>query len=261
MKELEIKNYTLPNIEINDYENLKIKVEEDNEKYKNYIVTKESLESDIKKRAELNKIVKAIDDRRKEIKNEISLPIKEFEEKCNILRDLYKQSSENIDIQIKKFENEEKDKKKKEIEIIFKDKNNIEKLTFENIFDEKWLNKTIKIENIEKEIISRLKEINDDLETIKKLDSEFEIELINEYFKSFDLKLIINKNQELIELKKEKEEVKQKLEEKSKEIKQEFKKTETRIIKYTLEIEGEYNSLIKLKEFMEKENIKFRKVN
>lgn len=49
MKELEIKNYTLPNIEINDYENLKIKVEEDNEKYKNYIVTKESLESDIKK--------------------------------------------------------------------------------------------------------------------------------------------------------------------------------------------------------------------
>ena len=65
----------------------------------------------------------------------------------------------------------------------------------------------------------------------------------------------------MIELKKEKEEVKQKLEEKSKEIKQEFKKTETRIIKYTLEIEGEYNSLIKLKEFMEKENIKFRKVN
>ena len=123
------------------------------------------------------------------------------------------------------------------------------------------MNKTIKIENIEKEIISRLKEITDDLETIKKLDSEFEIELINEYFKSFDLKLIINKNQELIKLKKEKEEVKQKLEEKTKEIKQEFKKTETRIIKYTLEIEGEYNSLIKLKEFMEKENIKFRKVN
>ena len=34
MKELEIKNYTLPNIEINDYENLKIKVEEDKRKFR-----------------------------------------------------------------------------------------------------------------------------------------------------------------------------------------------------------------------------------
>ena len=86
MNEIEIKKYELPKLEIKDYDQIKKFVEEENEKYKNYLVTEDTLEKDTKKRAELRKQAKAIDDRRKEIEKEISLPIKEFKKKCDVLK-------------------------------------------------------------------------------------------------------------------------------------------------------------------------------
>ena len=55
MNEITINKFELPNLEIKDYEQILELAKEDTEKYKNYIVTPETLADDTKKRAESNK--------------------------------------------------------------------------------------------------------------------------------------------------------------------------------------------------------------
>lgn len=152
MREIEIKKYQLPKIEIRDYEKIKELAEKDTIKYKNYVVTEDTLDGDTKKRAELRKIAKTIDTRRKEIEKDISVPIKKFKEDCDYLKKLYEDSASLIDTQIKVFEEKKKEEKKTKCEEIyahviaeFK-----EQLPFEKIFNPKWLNKTIKEIEIQK---------------------------------------------------------------------------------------------------------------
>ena len=143
MNEITINKFELPNLEIKDYEQILELAKEDTEKYKNYIVTPETLADDTKKRAELRNYAKAINSRRLEIEKEISKPIKEFNSKCDVLVDLYNSSAELIDNQIKVFEQKEKDERKAIITEIFN--NNVkelkEVLKLDKIFDDKWLNK------------------------------------------------------------------------------------------------------------------------
>ena len=122
MKDIEIRKYELPKIEIKDYEEIKKLAEEDTEKYKNYIVTDETLDSDIKKRAELRKIAKAIDTRRKEIEKDVSVPIKKFKEDCDYLKKLYEDSADLIDTQVKVFDEKQKNEKKAKCEEIYNQK-------------------------------------------------------------------------------------------------------------------------------------------
>lgn len=269
MNEIEIKKYELPALEIKDYENLKKLAEEDTEKYKNYIVTEETLDDDAKKRAELRKTAKKINDKRLEIEREVSAPIKKFKEDCDYLKKLYENSADLIDIQIKVFEEKQKDEKKTKCEEIY---NRVisefkEQLPFEKIFNPKWLNKTTKESEIQKEIETKVNETRVALETIKSLKSEFELELVNTYFETMDISQAITKNNQLLEQKEKLQEV-AKRQEKIKEQKvekiltEEVKEEEIDPIKtYLLEITGPLSKQKKLREFLELNNMKFKKVD
>ena len=269
MNEIEIKKYELPALEIKDYENLKKLAEDDTEKYKNYIVTEETLDDDAKKRAELRKTAKKINDKRLEIEREISVPIKKFKEDCDYLKKLYENSADLIDTQIKFFEEKQKDEKKTKCEEIY---NQVisefkEQLPFEKIFNPKWLNKTTKESEIQKEIETMVNETRVALETIKSLKSEFELELVNTYFETMDISRAITKNNQLLEQKEKLQEV-SKRQEKIKEQKvekmltEEVKEEDIDPIKtYLLEITGPLSKQKKLREFLELNNMKFKKVN
>lgn len=273
MNELKIKNYKLPEITINDYDKLLKLVKQDCEKYKTYVVSETTLDDDVKKRAELNKMAKALNDKRIEISNEISKPITEFKNKCDVLVNFYKDSSSLLDTQIKKFEVEEKNRKKNIIIKIFDNNvNELKKiLSFEKIFDEKWLNKgnwkdskTFKLEN---ELIEKIDVIRKDLITIGELNSKYEVELKNDYLTHFQLGEVIRKNNELIQkeelLKSQQEKTKKTLEARQEEQVQEMlqkpvKKEEIDPMKtYILKITGELSKIKKLKKFMDLNGIKY----
>ena len=103
MNEIIVNEFILPKLEIKDYEILKKAIEEDNEKYNGYIVTEQTLEADTKKRIELRKQAKAIDEKRKEIEKQISAPIKQFKLDCDILKNMYENSADILDTQIKVY--------------------------------------------------------------------------------------------------------------------------------------------------------------
>ena len=275
MNEIEVKKYELSKLEIKNYDEILEQAKKDTEKYQKYVVTKVTLEDDIKKRAELNKIAKAINDRRLAIEKEISQPIKDFKSKCDAIKNLYEESSSLLDKQIKVFEEQEKQSRKDKIEVIFNEnvKELANVLSFDSIFNEKWLNKgSWKNDKfaLESELIEKIDVIRKDLITIESLNSEYEIELKNDYLKNFELGEEIRKNNKLQEqkklLNKQKEETKviveeQKQEEVKKMIDNPVEVEEIDPIKtYTLKITGTLSQQKALKKFLETNNMKFERV-
>ncbi|MBS7578381.1 MULTISPECIES: DUF1351 domain-containing protein [unclassified Enterococcus] len=79
MNEIKV-NFKPSIIQIEERDQVEKNINELVKKYKGYEVTADTLTGDRKIRASLNKVLKGIDDKRKEIKNEFNQPLEEFQE-------------------------------------------------------------------------------------------------------------------------------------------------------------------------------------
>lgn len=238
--------------------------------YENLVFTDEQIKEAKDERANINKAVKRVADYRKDIVDKFNRPLEEFVRNAKETESILKEASSSIDVQIKKYEEEEKQKKKDECEELF---SNLvgdlsELITFEKVFDTRWLNKTTKMTEVEQDIKNVIEKVNTGLQAIKELNSEFETELINTFLQDYDLSKAIMKN---TQLKAQKERL-AKTEVAKEETKQETVREmvskpvdevedEREIIKtYTLKITANYTKLTALRKFMEINDIKFEKV-
>jgi hypothetical protein len=144
----------------NNFVRLKI---ETIEKLKPYVllkVDKETYPDVVKKRAELNKELGKVDKERKDLNKFINASYKE-------ITDLYKEALEIIDSKLESVENERRNEVLQEIMNAYAS----EKLplSFEKVFDEKWLNKTV---DWKSELRFKVNRIRDELAVAKKLDRE-----------------------------------------------------------------------------------------
>src|SRR5574344_1511147 len=132
-------------------------------------------------KALLNKTSKKLNDGRIALENEFMKPFEEFKTTIKETTDLIKTASSNIDEIVKEVENKVKEEKKNII-INFYDENVKELkdlITFDSLFNDKWLNKTYKIDDIQNEIKDNLSRIRNDLLVITTLKSKYEVELKN----------------------------------------------------------------------------------
>lgn len=238
--------------------------------YENLVFTDEQIKEAKDERANINKDVKKVADYRKDIVDKFNKPLEEFVRNAKETESILKEASNSIDVQVKKYEEEEKQKKKDECEELF---NNLvgdlsELITFEKVSDNRWLNKTTKMTEVEQDIKNVIEKVNTGLQAIKELNSEFETELINTFLQDYDLSKAIMKNTQLKAQKEKlaktevaKEETKQETirEMVSKPV--ETVEDERDIIKsYTLKITANYTKMTALRKFMEINDIKFEKV-
>ncbi len=238
--------------------------------YENLVFTDEQIKEAKDERANINKAVKRVADYRKDIVDKFNKPLEEFVRNAKETESILKEASNSIDVQVKKYEEEEKQKKKDECEELF---NNLvgdlsELITFEKVSDNRWLNKTTKMTEVEQDIKNVIEKVNTGLQAIKELNSEFETELINTFLQDYDLSKAIMKNTQLKAQKEKlaktevaKEETKQETirEMVSKPV--ETVEDERDIIKsYTLKITANYTKMTALRKFMEINDIKFEKV-
>lgn len=238
--------------------------------YENLVFTDEQIKEAKDERANINKAVKKVADYRKDIVDKFNKPLEEFIRNAKETESILKEASNSIDVQVKKHEEGEKQKKKDECEESF---NQLigdlsELITFEKVFDNRWLNKTTKMSEVEQDIKNVIEKVNTGLQAIKELNSEFETELINTFLQDYDLSKAIMKNTQLKAQKEKlaktevaKEETKQETirEMVSKPV--ETVEDERDIIKsYTLKITANYTKMTALRRFMEINDIKFEKV-
>ena len=185
-------------------EELKKEVAQKLEYYKNIVYDETEIKEAKKDRASLKKFVEALENKRKEIKKQCLAPYEEFEKEENEIIAMFSEATLSIDSQIKNFEQAKKDKKLDEIKGLFVSAEFPEWVSFEQIFDERWLNVSVSIKNIETQINNTRKQIEKDLEMLRILpDFAFEAEQI--YKRTFNVQKAITEAKTAFELQKAKE--------------------------------------------------------
>ena len=210
--EFKIQPYKKIDTILFNYDEMKNELSDKLVKYKGTTYDDSAISLAKKDKASLNKLKKAINDKKIEIKKECLIPYEDFETKVKEIMAMIDKPVLEIDTQIKNYEERVETEKRTQIEAYFDlvvgDLANILKL--DKVFNDKWLNVTFSMKNIEAEIDETIKRTNDDLEVIKGLNSEFNTELMNEYLCNFDLAAVLRKKSMLEERKKAIEELEQK---------------------------------------------------
>ena len=159
--------------------------------YENVVYTEENIKAAKNDRAELNKLIKAIEERRKQVKNIINEPYAVFEAELKEITALINEPVALIDQQVKAFEERQKEEKNGDL---------AEVLPFEKIFDSRYLNQTYKLATAQKEIVDKIDTVKTDLETIDSLDSKYKLNAKDVYIKTMDLSKALAENKRLADL-------------------------------------------------------------
>lgn len=199
------ENGFIQSIEFN-FEELKTELTQGLEKYQNLVFSEENIKEAKDTRANLNKFKEAIETRRKEIKALCLKPYNDFEAKIKELTKLIDEPILAIDTQIKNFDNQRIEAKRVDITDFYNsvigDLSDI--LPLDKIFNQKWLNATFKMTNIQKEITETIGKVNGNLAVIVdlKLDPELELQVKDKYIQTLDFGLAMAEKTRLENLKK-----------------------------------------------------------
>ena len=173
-----------------NHEEIKKEVAEKVKHYASLVYTDEQIKIAKTDRATLNKFIQAMENKRKEVKKQCLAPYEEFEKKMKEIITIVNEPVALIDKQIKDYESNERTKKLIAIEEIWERLNAHEWLILGRILDDKWLNASVKLPAIEKEIIAKLEQIKSDLITLQNLP-EFSFEAIELYKKTLNINTAI----------------------------------------------------------------------
>lgn len=170
--------------------------------YENVVYTEENMKQAKDDRAELNKLVKAIEERRKKVKEIVNKPYTDFEAELKEILALIQEPVALIDGQIKNFENQQKEEKKQKLMEVWEEAVGelADILPFEKVFDQRYLNATYKLGTASSEITEKIKRFKTDLETIDSLDSKYKLNAKDVYIQTMDLSKALAENKRLVEL-------------------------------------------------------------
>lgn len=187
-----------------NFEELKAFLSENLKTYKGLVVTEDIIKDASEVKARINKVASAIKEHRIAIKKEYEAPYLAFKEQCDELEGMCKEVTDAIGKQLDMFEDERRAEKKALIEEYFNSEiteDAKEYLTFDEIFDNKWTNKTFAIDEAKKTVLEKIKETDTAVNAIRNLNSEFTTTLLEHFRKTHNLIDCINKNKELYERK------------------------------------------------------------
>lgn len=169
-----------------------------NEYYNQLVFTNDQYKDATSERTKVNKLKKAIEDNRKEIVKKYKEPIDDFESTSKRIEKLLGQASDTIGLSIEKFDLEQAEIKRAEInkwieeirQAYIDDFNDYASpiKTLEIEFDNRWFNKTYKDADIKSNIKDQFDAKIDDLDAIKR-----DAETISNYFNAIDIEHLLNK--------------------------------------------------------------------
>lgn len=147
-------------------------------------------------RAVLNNAEKMLNSKRLELEKEYMQPFLVFKNTIAQTCTAIKQASAKLDEIVKAQENSEKEIKRVKISEYWNSKN-FTLFNLDKIFNEKWLNKSTKIKDIENEIDAKIKQTFDDLKVLDNFPEEDRALLKTIYLQTLNLSDATAKAQEL----------------------------------------------------------------
>lgn len=203
--ELRVERVAIPEKIAFNYEELKQELSDKVKMYETLVYTDDQIKSAKADRADLNRLKKALNDERIRREKEYMQPFNVFKAQINEIISIIDKPVALIDKQIKEYEEQQRQEKKKKIEGYFFTGESPEWLTLPMIWDEKWLNTSVSMKSIQDAIDTRIEGINGDLATLSDLP-EFAFEAIETYKTTLDLNKSIAEGRRLSEIQKRKAE-------------------------------------------------------
>lgn len=203
--ELKVEQVAIPEKIAFNYEELKQELSDKVKMYETLVYTDDQIKSAKADRADLNRLKKALNDERIRREKEYMKPFNAFNSQINEIIGIIDKPVALIDKQIKEYEEQQKQEKKKEIELLFSTYPHPEWLKLSQIWDEKWLNASASMKKVCEELNGRIDVINEDLATLSDLP-EFAFEAIEIYKTTLDLNQSIAEGRRLSEMQKRKAE-------------------------------------------------------
>lgn len=155
-------------------------------------------------RANLNRVLKAINEERISRKKEFMKNFNRFEDQAKQLAGVIEKALENVDKQAKAFEENRKKEKLEAIENHYdNDVTHPAWLQRSDIFNTKWLNASVSMETVKKEIQEKVSKIETEIGIISDLP-EYSFEALDYYKRTLDLGGAIAETKRLADLAKRK---------------------------------------------------------
>lgn len=164
------------------------------------LLTEEDFDTARERCAKLNKMIKFIEDKRKEVKKEYNRPYDIFEKATKEVVEVLFSAREHQWSQVMKAEEEVKEQKKQRLREYWEEKtkdNVFLNKPFDQVFDSKWLNKGTKFETACVEMDNIYETTISDVCAIRSLNSEFELSLIEYYMDGHNVSEVITYNNRL----------------------------------------------------------------
>lgn len=184
MAEFSLNPIFIPNqerYEIKDFDSIKEVIRSEVLKYKNLVVTEDAISLAKSDRANLNKKKKLINQTKISI---VSNATKLFEDQCKELIGIIDEAVQNIDSQVKEYENQKKNEKKELIYETYKELVDNSGLSLDSLWDERWLNASYTMLQIDNDIIGIIENYQTDYATLKSIaTNDGELKLANEVLK------------------------------------------------------------------------------
>lgn len=180
----------LPPVQWN-YDEVKKWIEDGLANYKGIVYTPDTITQAKKDRANLNKLVDAIDAKRKEMKAHYLQPYEAFEAQAKELVGMVKAVNAEIDAQVKAYEAFKKEEKLAEIKSLYQTMiGGLALLVpYKNLHNPKWLNVTCSMGTISEEMGGKIDRIEAGLESIDTLglDDDLAGRVKSRFLQDYDL--------------------------------------------------------------------------
>lgn len=179
------------NIQFN-YEEIKETLAAQMDLYKDAQFSEDTKKDAKKEVAALRNMKKAIDEKRKEVKQQCLVPYADFESKSKELQELIDQPINLISCQITTFEEKRIYKKRERIKEIFQEVFEGSEILLEKVYNHKWENTTCSIQKIQKELEDIAVKIATEMKTIESLRTDCTDDAKEIYLNSLDLTEVIS---------------------------------------------------------------------
>lgn len=203
--ELKMNEYQLPqNISFN-FEELKAELTEKVRLYETIVYTDDQIQEAKKDKANLSKLKKVLNDERIRREKEYMAPFNAFKAQINEIIGIIDKPVAVIDKQVKAYEDQKKQEKKESIKELWYSLDTPDGLTFEDTFQEKFLNTSYSMKVIKQYFEDDIKRFTRDLETLAALP-EFGYEAKMVYLSTHDINKALAEGQRMAQVQKQKAE-------------------------------------------------------
>ena len=160
--ELKMHEYQLPEKILFNYEELKRELTEKVSHYETLVYTDDQIKEAKADKAALNKLKKALNDERIRREREYMAPFADFKTKINEIIGIIDKPIAVIDTQVRAYEEQQKEDKLKKIKELCGTLAVPEGLSFEKIYNPKWLNASTSMKSIAEQMNAAIEKFHQD---------------------------------------------------------------------------------------------------